>query len=197
MEIYINKSLDAGIICPSSSPLGAGLFFVAKKDKTLCPCKDLRGLNNITVKNKNPLPLISSALEPLQSATMFSKLDIRNAYHLVRKKEGDEWKTAFSTPFGRFEYLVMPFRLTNAPAVFQALVSGFCEQAGEEKRFLGFANFYRRFIKNYSQVAARLIKLASTTMPFTRGAEADQVFEQLKGPFSGPGPAGSLAPVYS
>lgn len=87
---------------------------MAKKDQTLCPC--FRGLNNI-------LPLITSAFEPLQGATIFTKLDLRNAYHLVRIREGDEWKTALNTPLGHFEYLVMPFGLMNGPAVFQALVN--------------------------------------------------------------------------
>lgn len=93
-----------------------------KKDKSLRPCIDYWGLNQITVKNKYPLPLLSSAFELLQGMTVFSKLDLRNAYHLVRIREGDEWKTAFNTPLGHFEYLVMPFGLTNAPAVFQAMV---------------------------------------------------------------------------
>lgn len=123
METYIKVSLATGIICPSSSPVGAGFFFVSKKVKTLRPCIDNRGLNNITVKNKYPLPLITSAFGPLQGATVFTKLELRNAYHLVRIKEGDEWKTAFNTPLGHFEYLVMPFGLTNAPAVFQGLVN--------------------------------------------------------------------------
>jgi len=96
---------------------------VTKKDISLRPCIDFRGLNNITVKNKYPLPLIDSAFEPLQGATIFSKLDLRNAYHLVRIREGDEWKTAFNKQLGHFEYLVMPFGLTSAPAVFQALVN--------------------------------------------------------------------------
>lgn len=87
MEKYINDSLAAGIICPSSSPVGAGFFFVDKKDKTLRPCIDYRGLNKITVKNKYPLPLLNSAFELLQGATVFSKLDLRNAYHLVRIRE--------------------------------------------------------------------------------------------------------------
>lgn len=94
-----------------------------KKDKSLRPCIDFRGLNKITVKNKYPLPLISSVFTPLCGSTVFTKLDLGNAYHLVRIREGDEWKTAFNTPLGHFEYLVMPFRLTNAPAVFQNLVN--------------------------------------------------------------------------
>ncbi|XP_015260318.1 PREDICTED: uncharacterized protein LOC107104748 [Cyprinodon variegatus] len=122
MEKYI-ESLAAGIIRSSSSPLGAGFFFVGKKDGTLRPCIDYRGLNQITIKNKYPLPLLASAFEPIQWATVFTKLDLRNAYHLLRMREGDEWKTAFKTPLGQFEYLVMPFGLTNAPACFQALVN--------------------------------------------------------------------------
>lgn len=99
MGKYIRESLAVGIIRPSSSPLGAGFFFVAKKDNT--PCIDYRGLNNITIKNKYPLPLISSAFEPLQGATVFTKLD------LVCIKEGDKWKTVFNTLLGHFEYPVM------------------------------------------------------------------------------------------
>ncbi|KAI3358657.1 hypothetical protein L3Q82_015070, partial [Scortum barcoo] len=107
----------------SARLLHLGFFFVKKKDSTLRPCIDFRGLNNITVKNKYPLPVIDSAFTPLQGATIFTKLDLRNAYHLVRIREGDEWKTAFNTPLGHFEYLVMQFGLTNAPAVFQALIN--------------------------------------------------------------------------
>ena len=94
-----------------------------EKDKILRPRIDYRGLNDITIKNRYPLPLLSSAFEPLQGATIFSKLDLRNAYHLVRIRKGDEWKTAFNTASGHYEYQVMPFGLTNAPAVFQALVN--------------------------------------------------------------------------
>ncbi len=122
MERYIHDSLVAGIIRPSSSPAGAGFFFV-EKDGSLRPCIDYRGLNDITVKNRYPLPLMSSAFELLQGATIFTKLDLRSAYHLVRIREGDEWKTAFNTHTGQFEYLVMPFGLSNSPAVFQALVN--------------------------------------------------------------------------
>ncbi len=123
MERYIHDSQVAGIIRPSSSPAGVGFFFVGKKDGSLRPCIDYRGLNDITVKNRYPLPLMSSAFELLQGAAIFMKVDLRNAYHLVRIREGDEWKTAFNTPTGHFEYLVMPFGLSNSSAVFQALVN--------------------------------------------------------------------------
>ncbi len=92
-------------------------------DGSLRPCIDYRGLNDITVNYRYPLPLMSSAFEILQGAKVFTKLDLRNAYHLVRIKEGDEWKTAFNTPIGHFEYWVLQFGLVNAPAVFQALVN--------------------------------------------------------------------------
>ena len=118
MRNYISKSLASGIIQLSSSPVAVGFFFVAKKDGSLRPCIDYRQLNNVMVKNKYPLPLLSSTFEPLTHATVFTKLDLRNAHHLVRIREGDEWKTGFSTHLGHFEYLVMPFGLTNAPAVF-------------------------------------------------------------------------------
>ncbi len=83
LENYLTESLAAGIIVPSSSPAGAGFFFVKKKDGSLRPCIDYRGLNDITVKNRYPLPLMSSAFEILQGAKVFTKLDLRNAYHLV------------------------------------------------------------------------------------------------------------------
>ena len=125
MEDYLNESLAAGIIRPSSSPPGAGFFFVSKKDRSLRPCIDYWGINEITIKSRYPLLLMTAAFELLQGATIFSKLDLRNAYHLVRIREGDQWKTVFNTPTGHWEYLVMQFGLTNAPAVFQSLVNDF------------------------------------------------------------------------
>ena len=103
MEKYLSESLAAGIIRPSSSPAGAGFFFVGKKDGTLMPCIDYRGVNQLTVKNRYPLHLMNTAFNLLQGATVFTKLDLRKAYHLVRIKEGDEWKTAFNTPTGHWE----------------------------------------------------------------------------------------------
>uniref|UniRef100_A0A674M8X6 ribonuclease H n=1 Tax=Takifugu rubripes TaxID=31033 RepID=A0A674M8X6_TAKRU len=267
MRNYITESLASGIIRPSSSPLAAGFFFVAKKDGGLRPCIDFRKLNNITVKNKYPLPLMSSTFEPLTHARVFTKLDLRNAYHLVRIRKGDEWKTAFNTHLGHFEYLVMPFGLSNAPAVFQELVNdvlrdminvfvvvylddilifsrtmeehhqhvrlvlqrllgnrlfikaekcvfhsasvgylGYIVEEGrvradpakiqavvewprptdrtQLRRFLGFAGFIRRFIKGFSQVAAPLSALTSTSRPFAWTPEAETAFSALKDRFT-------------
>ena len=84
-------------------------MFQAKKDKTLRLCVDFRRLNEMTIKNRYPLPLISDILFNAGKGSIFTKLDLRGAYNLVRMKAEEEWKTAFRTPFGLFEYLVMPF----------------------------------------------------------------------------------------
>ncbi len=119
MKTYIEEELAKGFIVPSTSPASAGFFFVKKKDGTLRPCIDYRGLNDITVKFQYPLPLVPPALEQLRSAKCFTKLDLRNAYNLIRIREGDEWKTAFSTTSGHYEYRVMPFGLSTVPLSFK------------------------------------------------------------------------------
>ncbi|KAI2645745.1 Transposon Tf2-9 polyprotein [Labeo rohita] len=242
MDEYITEALNSGFIRLSTSPAAAGFFFVEKKDGGLRPCIDYRGLNNVTVKFRYPLPLVPSALEQLREATIYTKLDLRSAYNLIRIKEGDEWKTAFITTRGHYEYQVMPYGLANSPAVFQSFINEIfkdllnkyviayiddilvyskseaehidhvrtvlsrllenqlyvkaekCEfhvsqtsflgyhishhgvrmdatkvQAvtdwpqpstlKELQRFLGFANFYRRFIRNYSTIASPLTAL--------------------------------------
>ncbi|KAK3534912.1 hypothetical protein QTP70_002000 [Hemibagrus guttatus] len=120
MDSYIEEALVARLIRPSTS---SGFFFVGKKGGGLCPCIDYRGLNKITIHNRYPLLLMATTFELLQGASIFTKLDLRNAYHLVCIRQGDEWKTAFNTPTGHYEYRVMPFGLTNAPAVFQVLIN--------------------------------------------------------------------------
>jgi hypothetical protein len=120
---YINNGLAKGWIRESKSPVRYPLMFVPKKDGNLRPCIDYRDLNRDTKKNRYPLPLISEIRDRLQGATIFTKMDIRDAYYQVRIREGDEWKTAFGTRYGHYEYLVMPFGLCNAPATFQALVN--------------------------------------------------------------------------
>ena len=94
-----------------------------KKGGSLRLCVDYRGLNKITICNRYPLPLIPELLDRLRSAPVFSKIDLRGVYNLVRIKPGDEWKTTFRTRYGHFEYKVMPFGLTNAPTVFQHMMN--------------------------------------------------------------------------
>jgi hypothetical protein len=121
---YIDENLKKGFIRRSESPAGAPVLFVPKKDsKKLRLCVDYRSLNKVTIKNRCPLPLISETLERLGTAKIFTKLDLKGAYNLVRVAPGDEWKTAFRTRYGHFEYLVMPFGLTNAPATFQSFLN--------------------------------------------------------------------------
>ncbi len=122
MEEYIEEALKQRYIVPYTSPAASSFFFVAKKDGGLRPCIDYRKLNEITVKFRYPLPLIPTALEQLRGATIFTKLDLRSAYNLIHIREGDEWKTAFVTPTGHYEYRIMPYGLVNAPSVFQSFM---------------------------------------------------------------------------
>ncbi|KAI2643799.1 Transposon Tf2-9 polyprotein [Labeo rohita] len=120
MNSYIQEELAKGFITPSTSPTSAGFFFVKKKDGGLRPCIDYRGLNEVTVKYRYPLPLVPSALEQLRSARIFTKLDLCSAYNLIRIQA---FKTAFSTTSGHYEYRVMPFGLANSPSYFQAFIN--------------------------------------------------------------------------
>ncbi|KAH9265281.1 hypothetical protein BASA83_011182 [Batrachochytrium salamandrivorans] len=122
MQEWIAENLAKGFIRNSSSPYGAPCFFVKQKDK-LRLCMDYRGLNKQTIKDRNPIPLISEMLRTLSTGKIFTTLDLRGAYNLLRIKEGDEPKTAFITKYGQFEFLVMPFGLANAPAQFQRMMN--------------------------------------------------------------------------
>lgn len=271
---YLDAALAKGWIRRSISPAGAPIIFVPKKGGSLRLCVDYRGLNQITVKNRHPLPLISETLDRLAGSIWFTKLDLTDAYHRIRIKEGDEWKTAFRTRYGHFEYLVMPFGLANAPATFQAYInralSGLvdylcvvylddiliyssgskedhwkrvgqvlerlrkyslyvklskCEFAvhqveflgyiisnegvamdprrvsaiaewprpkthREVQVFLGFCNFYRRFIRAYSRIASPLTGLligsenGKKTGPLDWTVEAETAFNQLREVFT-------------
>ena len=263
LKIYLDENLDKGFIRPSTSPAGAGIFFVTKKDQTLRPCIDYRELNKVTVKNRYPLPLIPELFQKLRFAVIFTKLDLRGAYNLIRIKDGHEWKTAFRTRYGHYEYLVMPFGLCNAPATFQHFVNDvfrdfldifvivylddilIFSRSLEEHRghvckvldrlrqhslyakaekcefeqqtiqflglvisptgiemdqkkvsaildwptpldkkgvqcFIGFANFYRKFIRGFSAIVAPITQLTKQNLRFCWNPEAQKAFDTLK-----------------
>src|SRR5207245_11030456 len=119
---YLSTNLKRGHIRHSTSSAAAPIHFIRKKTGELHLCVDFRGLNAITKKNCYPLPLIADLLDRVQGCKVFSVIDLKSAYSHIRIKEGDEWKTAFRTPFGLFEHLVTPYGLTNAPAAFQAFI---------------------------------------------------------------------------
>ena len=263
---FIDDHLATGFIRPSRSPYGAPVLFAKKKDGGLRLCVDFRGLNKITKKDRYPLPLITDLLDSSGKARIYTKIDLQHAYHLVRIAEGDEWKTAFRTRYGSFEWQVMPFGLTNSPAAFQRFMNDiFADMldvcvivylddiliysdnmethqehvrevlrrlrqnglfAGAHKctfhadtveylgyilspmglsmdpakvqtiqdwpeprkvkdvqSFLGFANFYRRFIHEYSDIVIPLTRLTRKDLKWNFTAACREAFEKLKTAF--------------
>jgi RNase H-like domain found in reverse transcriptase/Reverse transcriptase (RNA-dependent DNA polymerase)/Integrase zinc binding domain/Chromo (CHRromatin Organisation MOdifier) domain len=120
---YLAIALKRGWISHSESPAGSPILFVPKKDGGLRLCVDYRALNKVTVKNRMALPLIGEILDRISGSTVFSKIDLEAAYYRIPVRKSDRWKTAFRTRYGHFEYNVMAFGLTNAPATFQAYIN--------------------------------------------------------------------------
>ena len=123
LEEWLAEHLAKGHVQESISPAGAPVVFSPKKNGVLRVCVDYRKLNAMTIKNRYPLPLISELLDQLNGAKIFSKIDLKDGYYHIRIREGDEWKTAFRTQFGHYEFTVMPFGLSNAPATFQNYIN--------------------------------------------------------------------------
>jgi hypothetical protein len=131
LKEYLENKEIAGKIRKSYSPGGAPVIFVEKADGSLHLVVDYHCLNNITVKDRHPLPVQEELIEKLKHAKMFTNLDLLSGYHNIGIKEGDEWETAFRTEFGHYEYTLMPFGLTNAPAWFQCLMNNIsCDLLG-------------------------------------------------------------------
>jgi hypothetical protein len=264
LKQYLKTNLKKGYIRDSESQVAFPILFVPKKNGKLRLCVDYRQLNNATIKNRYPLPLITELMQRLQGAKWFTKFDIREGYYRIRIAEGEEWKTAFRTSEGLYEYQVMPFGLTNAPATFQAVINaalheylyifviaylddvlvytngsleehvehvkkvlnklaekkllihpdksefhvqettylGFIvntegikmdpektdeiakwpvpKTVKEVQSFLGFTNFYRRFIKGYSAMTAPLTEITKKEKGFQWGEKEQKAFEGLK-----------------
>jgi hypothetical protein len=123
LKNQLQELLDKGYIRPSSSPWGSPALFVKKKDGSLRMCVDYRPLNAVTIKNKYPLPRIDVLFDQLAGAKVFSKIDLRSGYHQIKIQASDVLKMSFSTRYDLYEFLVMSFGLTNAPAYFMYLMN--------------------------------------------------------------------------
>jgi hypothetical protein len=129
-QVELKRQLDdllaKGFIRPRRAPWAFSVLFVEKKDKNKRLCVDYRALNQVTIKNKYPLPRIDVLFEELRGAQVFFKIDLNSGYHQLRIREGDIEKTAFSTRYGHFEFIIMSFGLTNAPAAFMEVMNKCC-----------------------------------------------------------------------
>jgi len=265
---WLTEMEKTGKIKHSTSPAGSPILFVPKPHgRGLRLCADYRALNRITIPNRYPLPLMQELQDRVQGAQWFTKMDLKNGFHLIRIRKGDEWKTAFRTRYGLFEFQVTPFGLTNAPSTFQDMMNhiisdmldmgtlaymddilvytdteekhdetvrevlkrlqnnglaispekcvwkaqeveflGYIigrngirmleemveailswktpESLTETQSFLGFANFYKRFIQDYSRMAKPLTELTKKDREWSRNKGEEAVFSELKRRFT-------------
>jgi hypothetical protein len=123
LKKQIDELLEKGYIRPSTSPWAAPVLFVEKKDGTKRMCINYRALNEVTIKNKYPLPRIEDLFDQLRGASVFSKIDMRSGYHQLRIRPADIPKTSFITKYGLYEFMVLSFGLTNVPSYFMYLMN--------------------------------------------------------------------------
>ncbi|GJS18069.1 putative reverse transcriptase domain-containing protein [Tanacetum coccineum] len=186
------KPSSKSIIRPSSSPWGAPVLFVKKKDGSLRMCIDYRELNKLTVKNRYPLPRIDDLFDQLQGSSVYSKIDLRSGYHQLRVREEDISKTAFRTRYGHYEFQVMPFGLTNAPAVFMDLMNRVCKPY-LDKFVIVFIDDILIYSKNkqeheeHLKIILRLVKKEELYVKFSKcefwipkGDKQEAAFQLLK-----------------
>jgi hypothetical protein len=179
LDAFLKENLETGRIRPSKSPMASPVFFIKKKDGSLRLVQDYRALNDITVKNKYPLPLISELVNKLQGAKYFTKLDVRWGFNNVRMKVGDEWKAAFRTNRGLFEPLVMFFGLTNSPATFQTMMNGIFEDLISEGVVVVYLDdilVFTKTLEEHREVVRKVLHLLHKHNLFIKPEKCD--FEQ-------------------
>eukprot|EP00253_Pinus_taeda_P026738 PITA_26738 len=147
LKMQLQELLEKNYIRPSVSPWGAPVLFVKKKDGTLRMCIDYRQLNKLTIKNKYPLPRIDELFDQVKGAIVFSKIDLRSGYHQIRIKDEDIAKTTFRTRYGHYEFVVLPFGLTNAPTTFMCLMNEHHEHLRIVLQTLREHQLYAKFSK--------------------------------------------------
>ena len=146
LKVQLQELLDKGFIRYSVSPWGAPVLFVKKKDGSMRLCIDYRELNKVTVRNNYPLPRIDDLYYQLRGACVFSKIDLRSGYHQLRVKSEDVLKIAFRTRYGHYEFLIIPFGLTNAPVAFMDLMNSIFKQYLDQFVVV-FISLYPNFVE--------------------------------------------------
>ena len=186
LDDFLDENLKSGRICPSKSPFASAFFFVKKKDGRLRPVQDYRKLNNITIKNRYPLPLISELIDKLKTAKYFTKLDIRWGYNNIRMKEGDEWKAVFRTNRGLFEPLVMFFGLTNSPATFQTMMNHLFRDLINQGKVVVYMDdimIYTTTLEEHRQIVWEVLQLLQENKLYLKHTKCE--FKQLETEYLG------------
>jgi len=182
LKMQLQELLDKKYIHPSVSSWGAPVLFVRKKDGTLRMCIDYRQLNKLTVKNKYPLPRIDELFDQVKGATIFSKIDLRSGYHQIRIKDEDIAKTAFRTRYGHYEFVVLHFGLTNAPATFMCLMNSVFHQYLDKfvLIFIDDILIYSRNIKEHEEHLRIVLQTLREHQLYGKFSKCDFYKEQIQ-----------------